>query len=143
MYAQTDSAGDHRGKTAAQSSIQVINDQPRNISSTGISASPGRKSDIGISDNQGMKSPRPKTGPRPPKRKGYIWSSHGAGWDCRRDERINGKGPRPYVGHLSKAEFDRIRSENKTPATLQKAFELWIEEKEKSKGINHERNNDQ
>jgi len=90
-----------------------------------------------------MKPPKSKTGPRLPKQKGYIWSSRGAGWDCRRDERINGKGPRPYVGHLSKAAFDKIRSENKTPANLQKALELWIVEKEKSKGINHERNNDQ
>lgn len=85
-----------------------------------------------ISDKS-IKSPSDKRQVRPPRKPGYIWQSHGPGWDCRRDERVNGKGKRPYVAHLSRSEFDRLKRLYKTEKALASALEDWIAGKENSK----------
>lgn len=116
---------------------QVLNDRPRISRPSVIKDAASNARNSVINDKGKGRLPKAKSNGRPPKKRGYIWQSHGSGWDCRRDERIKGKGPRPYVAHLSGPEFEKMKTLHKSPDALAIALETWITDKEKSKGIQH------
>jgi hypothetical protein len=80
-----------------------------------------------------VRSPKRKTGSRPPDRPGYTWRSDGAGWQLRKAVYVESNGIRkrrlPYVGHLSKSAFAELKREHRG-VKLEQAIAAWIADRE-------------